>query len=82
MICRYTLTVRCKCPVDDRTDVYWAEFESPAMIKVESILAAVAPFEAKPTFQEDLTALLAHQLGCEVTTIGCHSGVWTKAVAP
>jgi hypothetical protein len=82
VICRYALTIRCKCPVDERADVYQAEFESPTMIKVEDILAAVLPFETRATFQEDLTATLARQLGCKVTTKGSHSGVETTAVAP
>jgi hypothetical protein len=82
MICRYALTIRCACPVDARPDVYRAEFESSTMIKVEDILAAVQPFQTNAAFQEDLTATLARQLGCQVKTIGWHSGVETIAVAP
>jgi hypothetical protein len=82
MICRYSLTIKCACPVDELSDVYEAEFESAATIKVEDILEAVRPFEAGQMFQEDLTASIARTLGCKVTTTGYHSGVKTVVIAP
>jgi hypothetical protein len=82
MICRYSLTIRCACPVDELSDVYQSEFESAVTIKVEDILEAVRPFESGRMFQEDLTASLARTLGCKVTTRGYHSGVETVIVAP
>jgi hypothetical protein len=82
MICRYSLTLRCACPVDELLDVYEAEFESSHTIKVEDILEAVRPFESGRMFQEDLTVSLARTLGCKVTTIGDHSGVKTTVIAP
>lgn len=82
MICKYYLAVTCACPVDDGRDAYWAEFESSVLVKVEDILAAVAPFSDKKVFQEDMTRSLARTLGCKVTTTGMHSGVLTVVSAP
>lgn len=82
MICTYSLTIRCACPVDDLPDVYQVVFESTATIKVEDIIEAVGQFEVRKLFQEDLTASLARTIGCKVTTSGFHSGVKTTVVAP
>lgn len=82
MICRYSMTIKCACPVDELSDVYEAEFESAATIQVEDILEAVRPFESGRMFQENLTASLARTLACKVTTIGYHSGVKTVVIAP
>ena len=82
MICRYLLTIHCACPVDDRRDIYAAEFESASMIPVERILEAVREFNGVKAYQEDLTLSLARKLNCRVTTIGDHSGVLTEVTAP
>lgn len=82
MICRYSMTVRCGCPVDDLPDVYEVEFENSVLIRVEDILAAVSGFSATKVFQEDLTADLARRLSCRVRTVGYHSGVRTEVEAP
>ena len=82
MICKYTLTVHCACPVDDGRDMYVAVCESPSLIPVETIIAAAKEFEAAKAFQEELTLSLARKLGCKVTTTGHHSGVLTEVTAP
>lgn len=82
MICRYATTIICACPLDDGRDTYQAEFESPSIIKVEDIIAAISVLVEAKAFQEDITESLARNLGCKVTTIGMHSGVLTTVVAP
>ena len=82
MKCRYSLKIRCACPVDEGSDVYDAVFESDDLIKVEAILDAVRAYATIKAFQEDVTRSLARTLGCQVTTIGYHSGVLTEVIAP
>lgn len=82
MICRYSLTIKCRCPVDDLTDSYLTEIDSPSIIQVETILREILYLGSEPKFQEDLTASLARSFGCKVTTTGYHSGIKTVVVAP
>lgn len=82
MLCRYEVTIRAACPVDEAGDVYDCVIESPAIVKVEDILDAVAAYQKRPAFQEDITSDLARTLRCKVTTVGFHSGVKTTVVAP
>lgn len=82
MKCRYSLKIRCACPVDEGQDVYDAIFESDGMLKVEDIIDAVLAYNTVAAFQEDITRSLARKLGCRVTTFGYHSGVRTEVSAP
>lgn len=69
----------CHCPVNGALDTYHVSVEANRMIKVEDILAIVAAVPEK-MFQEDITAHLAAELCCGVTTTGYHSGVKTTCV--
>lgn len=82
MRCRYETQIVAACPVDDRPDVYEAVFESEGCIKVEDILAAIAPWRERKAFQETITEDLARTLKCRVTTVGFHSGIKTTVEAP
>jgi GTP cyclohydrolase I len=75
----HTLQFACRCPVDDRQDVYECVVESDRVLKVEDIWAAVRRATERPEFQETITDRLAEDLGCKVTTIGLHSNVRTVA---
>ncbi len=77
MLTEHRLTIEAKCPKDGTTDTYNTYVRSRVVIPVEDILAAVAQVTKKPTFQENITKLLAGRLGCEVETHGIHSGVYT-----
>lgn len=82
MICRYETKIVAACPVDDKPDLYEATFESDDTIKVELILEAIAKYATEKKFQEAITADLARDLRCRVTTVGYHSGVKTTVIAP
>ena len=75
------MTISARCPVDKKLDTYSAEFSTDRVVKVEDILAAVNRVAEREIFQEDLTVLLARELGVKVTTVGYHSGVLTKVSA-
>ncbi len=77
----HTTTIQAKCPVDHDLDTYEVEFSAERVIKVEDILAAIKQVAAREIFQEDLTVLLARQLGVQVRTVGYHSGVRTEVTA-
>lgn len=77
----HSLTIRCRCPIDHETDAYRVTVRTDRVVKVEDILAAVADLTKQEAFQENLTERLARRLGCEVETIGTHSGVQTRVVA-
>ena len=66
----------------DRPDVYEAVFEAPRTIAVEAIIAAISRYGERRMFQEDITAELARELRCRVTTVGYHSGIKTTVLAP
>lgn len=82
MICRYSLKIRCLCPVDEGHDVYDAIFMSDDLIKVEDIIDAVRAYDTTAAFQEDITRSLARKLGCTVVTRGYHNCVLTEVIAP
>ncbi len=82
MQCRYETKIVAACPVDSKPDVYDAVFESDDTIRCEDILAAVGRFATEKAYQEAITADLARDLRCKVTTVGYHSGVKTTVVAP
>lgn len=82
MRCTYETRIVAACPVDDMPDVYEATFESDNTIRCEDILAAVEKYATEKAFQEVITADLARQLRCRVTTVGYHSGVKTTVIAP
>ncbi len=81
MLCKYSLTAHCTCPVDATRDRYEIELESGHMVPVEDILAAVHQLSG-PLYQEDFTAQLAMKVQCQVTSVGYHSGIKTVVVAP
>ena len=79
----YTLQVRTACPVnDDEIDLYDVTVESPWIIEVETILAFFRRYAGQKIFQEALTQSAATALGARVTTVGVHSGVTVRSVAP
>jgi NADPH-dependent 7-cyano-7-deazaguanine reductase QueF len=75
MTCNYELKVRAKCPVDGSEDIYDFTLRSTKMYTVESLLALMEPFAEMKVFQEDLTKMIADDLGCEAISVGVHSGV-------
>ena len=77
----HSLTIKARCPVDHKIDVYIVEVTSSVVVKVEDILAEADKFKSREIFQEDLTEQLARALGCTVKTVGYHSGVKTEVVA-
>ncbi len=76
----HTLEVVAICPVDNKKDVYLMTVRTSRTITVEAILTAVSSFAQEPVFQEDFTERLHRMLGCEVETVGYHSGVRTRVV--
>jgi hypothetical protein len=82
MHCKYEMKIVAACPVDSKPDIYEATFESDDTIQVEQIIAAVGKYATEKAYQEVITADLARQLRCKVTTLGHHSGVKTTVVAP
>jgi hypothetical protein len=76
----HELTVTARCPVNEGNDVYRLTVRTVRLVQVETILEAVIKLTDKPVFQENLMAALAEALGCEVETIGYHSGVKTTVV--
>lgn len=82
MICRYETEIVAACPVDSKPDVYAATFESGDTIRCEDIIAAIGRYATEKAYQEAITANLARDLRCKVTTVGYHSGVKTTVIAP
>lgn len=81
MIVKYSLSIKCRCPVDKLPDVYDAEILSSSSLAVEEILKITASFETQEMFQEELTQRLARHTCCQVRTVGWHSGVKTEVVS-
>lgn len=79
----HRLTVRGICPVSGMADAYNCLIRLHGVVAVETILAVVDEVTQQPSFQEDITRNLAHQLGAAtkervgVETHGIHSGVYT-----
>lgn len=79
----YQLEVRTMCPIAHReTDVYQVTVESESMIEVELIVAFFKSYSKKQIYQEELTQRAATALGARVETVGIHSGVTVRSVAP
>jgi hypothetical protein len=74
---QHTLTIHCRCPLDNARDQYELTVTTHRLIKVEDILAEVRAIAASPMLQEHLTADLAAKLDAHITTVGYHSGVRT-----
>lgn len=74
----HKLSVRAKCPIDDKPDVYDCRIVTARIIPVEEVLQAAKKFEDEKIFQEELCQNLARVLCCEVTLYGVHSGVKTE----
>lgn len=82
MRCIYETRIVAACPVDGKADIYDATFESDNTIRCEAIIEAVGRYATEKAYQEAITADLARDLRCKVTTVGYHSGVKTTVVAP
>lgn len=82
MICKYEITIVAACPTDSKPDIYEATFISDKVIMCEAILDAIKPYATEKIYQERLTAELARELKCRVSTVGHHSGVKTTVDAP
>ena len=78
MLCKYTTSVRALCPVDKKPDTYMLEFTHNATVFVEHIIACVKTYESEEITQEDLTQNLSRDVGCNVKSVGWHSGVKTE----
>jgi len=78
MRCKYTTSVRALCPVDKKPDVYTVEFTHDLTVFVEHIIACVKTYESEEITQEDLTQNLSRDVGCNVKSVGWHSGVKTE----
>ncbi len=76
----HNFTLRAKCPLDKKPDIYTVIVRTGRMVKVEEILEAAKRIAEKPLFQEELTQLIYREIACEVETQGWHSGVFTKVV--
>lgn len=76
----HTLEVKALCPVDRLPDVYIMTVRTTGIVKVEDILYVVAGLATEPMFQEEVTQHIHRALGCQVQTIGYHSGVRTLVV--
>lgn len=81
MISRYEIIVRAICPVNLCVDCYDVTVESPHTIMVERLIDFALSCADKKETQEDITAALAKEFGCKVTSVGYHSGVKTTVVA-
>lgn len=80
MLCEYRLEVVGGCPVDRGGDVYTVTVRSRRTVMVEDIHAAAKKYTTEHRTQEDLTDLLARELGAEVESVGWHAGVHTRVV--
>jgi hypothetical protein len=76
----HTCEVVARCPVDHQLDVYTLTVRAARVIKVEDILAVARELADVPMFQEEFTDRVHRALGCEVETVGHHSGVRTRVV--
>jgi hypothetical protein len=76
----HRLTIMATCPMNGKKDVYQAIVRCTEVIPVERINEEAAKFKGVSLFQEALTKSLAETLGCEVETVGTHSGVQTRVV--
>lgn len=83
MLNTYRLEVRAQCPVNDgERDLYQVTITSPSVIQVESILGFFDAYKHEKIYQEELTRKASMTLGAQVETVGIHSGVTVRSVAP
>lgn len=80
MLAEHSFTAVGRCPVDNCPDVYEVKVRTTRVVFVERILEARDGFTKTPMTQEDFTRSLATALGCQVETVGAHSGVRTRVV--
>lgn len=80
----YEIQVRARCPVNSNdVDLYAFTIESEELIEVEKITAFFEKHAGtNEQFQERLTQLCAVTLGARVTSVGVHSGVTVRCIAP
>jgi hypothetical protein len=76
MLVTHEIQVYGRCPVDSASDSYEVSISTRRMLKVEDIIAVIAALEW-PLFQEEMTQQLADKLGCNVRSVGYHSGIKT-----
>jgi len=71
---QYRWGFRGTCPINGRSDKYYATIETKKFIIVEDLLAYCEANKEKPIFQEAWTKKLAEKFGVSVTLIGYHRG--------
>lgn len=76
MLVTHEIQVYGRCPVDGASDSYDVSISTRKLLKVEDIIAVIAALEW-PLFQEEMTQQLADKLGCNVRSVGYHSGIKT-----
>lgn len=73
MLTIHRTTIVGECPLGC-IDIYEAEFHVVSrVIEVGDIADAIREATEEPIYQEDLTQLLANNLGCKVVTRGMHT---------
>lgn len=77
---KYSLYISPTCPVDKKNDRYLCEIYSDRATPVEKILEVVEDANCLEAYQEQITDFIARRLGCEVKTLGYHSGIKTECV--
>ena len=76
----YKWSFRGTCPVDRRSDKYWATLRTGGFVEVLELLEFCKERKEIPTFQEDWGKLLSERFGGEVTLLGWHHGVRIESV--
>ena len=66
----YKWSFRGTCPVDGRSDKYWATLRTDGFVEVLELLKYCADREMEEKFQEDWTRELSERFGGEVTLLG------------
>ena len=75
----YKWSFRGTCPINRRSDKYWATLVTNGMVEVEKLIEFCETRKLELIFQEDWTAMLQEAFGGEVTLVGYHSGVKIKS---
>ena len=76
----YKWSLRGLCPIDRRSDKYWATLRTNGFVEVLELLKYCADREMEPKFQEDWAKELSERFGGEVTLLGWHHGVRIESV--
>ena len=74
MINEYKWSFRGTCPINRRSDKYWATLETSNMVEVEKLIEFCETRKLEPIFQEDWTKLLQDAFGGKITLVGHHHG--------